>query len=380
MENRATNNTQMAFSEEQAMLLESAQNFCRDQSSIAIVRSLLDKPQSWSDEVWTQMVELGWTGVALPEQYGGSGLGVGALVPLLECMGRALMGAPLMSSALLGQAILRAGNSEQKERWLPALAEGHIGSLALLDNDDWGDTRIQCKATQEGDLVTLSGTKPFVDNGLQSQIIGALVTVNDQAALAIISGDALAQASRNAHVSLDETKRSARLNLDCVTVSRSDLIQGPALENALHDVRLLGALFAAAEAAGSMGACLDLIVDYLKTRKQFGRLIGSHQALKHPTVEILNDLNSLRSLVYHAATICGSDPLDADAEIACRMAKASATTGLVHAADRAVQFHGGMGFTYECDAQLYARRAQWVQSQFGDSAHHNKRLAVLLFD
>jgi alkylation response protein AidB-like acyl-CoA dehydrogenase len=119
-------------------------------------------------------------------------------------------------------------------------------------------------------------------------------------------------------------------------------------------------------------------VEYLKIRKQFGKLIGSYQALKHPTVDILTATDSARSFIYHAATIVGDGALDSDAEIACRMAKAHACQTLLYAGDRAVQFHGGMGFTYECDAQLYIRRAQWSQQQFGDAQHHRKRLASLL--
>ena len=121
-------------------------------------------------------------------------------------------------------------------------------------------------------------------------------------------------------------------------------------------------------------------MEYLNTRKQFGRLIGSYQALKHGTVKILTDMDSARSHVYHAATVVGAGELDRDAEIACRMAKAQASDALCYAGDRAVQFHGGMGFTYECDAQLYIRRAQWAQQQFGDAYHHRKRLAPLLLD
>ena len=107
---------------------------------------------------------------------------------------------------------------------------------------------------------------------------------------------------------------------------------------------------------------------------------AADQALKHPAVEILTQVDASRSFIYHAATLVGEDPLDRDAEIACRMAKAQATETLRYAGDRAVQFHGGMGFTYECDAQLYIRRAQWSQQQFGDAQHHRKRLAKLLLD
>jgi alkylation response protein AidB-like acyl-CoA dehydrogenase len=125
---------------------------------------------------------------------------------------------------------------------------------------------------------------------------------------------------------------------------------------------------------------LDTLVGYLTTRKQFGRLIGSYQALKHPTVDILLQMDSARTLIYHAATLINDASLNKDTEIACRMAKAQATDALLFAGDRSVQFHGGMGFTYDCDAMLYIRRAQWAQHQYGDAQHHRKLLAPLLLD
>ena len=179
---------------------------------------------------------------------------------------------------------------------------------------------------------------------------------------------------------IDETKRAARVVFDGVEIAQGSLITGAGVAPALRDVKLLGALLSAAEAAGSAAACLDLVVEYLKTRKQFGRLIGSYQALKHPTVDILLAMDAARSHVYHAATLVSATALDDAAECACRMAKVQATEALCLAGDRAVQFHGAMGFTYECDAQLYLRRAQWAQQQFGDAAHHRKQLAALLLD
>jgi acyl-CoA dehydrogenase len=167
-----------------------------------------------------------------------------------------------------------------------------------------------------------------------------------------------------------------------VTLSPDALL--PHSEQALKDVRLIGALLIAAEATGTSAATLDCIVSYLTSRIQFGRLIGSYQSLKHPTVEILLQMDSARSLIYHAATLFdkGLDegPVAADTEIACRMAKAQATETLLFAGDRAVQFHGGMGFTYDCDAMLYIRRAQWAQHQYGDAQHHRLHLARLLLD
>ncbi|HAN28989.1 MAG TPA: acyl-CoA dehydrogenase, partial [Haliea salexigens] len=198
--------------------------------------------------------------------------------------------------------------------------------------------------------------------------------------LAVVPATAVAPAVRRDHVLIDATRRAQSIDFTGIQVSEEAVLRGPAVASALRDVRLMGALLLAAEAGGSAASCLDTTVDYLKTRKQFGKLIGSYQALKHPCVDILMAVDSTRSFVYHAATLLGEDALDTDAEIACRMAKAQATETLKYAGDRAVQFHGGMGFTWECDAQLYLRRAQWVQQAFGDAPHHRKRLAELLLD
>ena len=201
------------------------------------------------------------------------------------------------------------------------------------------------------------------------------------AALAIVDAEQLAPTALQANTLIDQTKRAATVDFSGVEVDANNIVTGDKVASALRDIRLLGALLVAAEATGSSGACLDTIVEYLTTRKQFGKLIGSYQALKHPTVEILTATDSARSFIYHAATmVAGDAELDRDAEIACRMAKAHASETLLYASDRAVQFHGGMGFTYECDAQLYIRRAQWSQQQFGDAQHHRKRLAALLLD
>jgi alkylation response protein AidB-like acyl-CoA dehydrogenase len=175
---------------------------------------------------------------------------------------------------------------------------------------------------------------------------------------------------------IDLTHRAADVDFDAVEPAA--LIEGESVAAALRDYRLLGALLLAAESTGSSAACLQAVVEYLRTRKQFGRLIGSYQALKHPTVDMLTQTDSSRSFIYHAASLLDDAPLSRDAEIACRMAKAQASETLKFAADRAVQFHGAMGFTWECDAQLYLRRAQWAQQQFGDALHHRKRLAALL--
>jgi alkylation response protein AidB-like acyl-CoA dehydrogenase len=367
--------TELHFSEEQAMLLDVAREFCRDKSPISVVREQLETDPGYNPELWCEIAELGWCGISLPEACGGSGLGIGALVPVVESMGRALLASPLVSSALAGQLLLRAAGAERSERWLSAIAGGGAATVAWLENADWGDTHVRVEL-DAGNV--LRGSKRFVVDAAAADVIVVPASRGNEVVLAVVATEKLAATAITQNTLIDLTRRSANIDFSGVALDAADIVAGPEVERALADTILLGALLVAAEAAGSAGACLDTVVEYLKTRKQFGKLIGSYQALKHPCVDILVELDSARSFIYHAATVVTDAPLDTDAEIACRMAKAQASEVLSCAGDRAVQFHGGMGFTWECDAQLYIRRAQWSQQQFGDPLHHRKRLATLL--
>ena len=381
-----TGNTALAFSDEQSMLLESAKSFCGDKSDINAVRSLLKSDSGHNPKVWQEMVALGWTGIAIPEQYGGFNMGLGSTVPVIESMGRHLLGTAFITSTLAAQAILRGGSEAQREKWLPKVVEGTVGTMALLDNEDWGAKLCGVTATLNGSgstsQIALSGKKQLVADATVADFFVVSINHNGNPTLAIVDASQLAEGAITANTLIDETKRAATVDFTGVTISPNALL--PHSEQALKDVRLIGALLIAAEATGTSAATLDCIVSYLTSRIQFGRLIGSYQSLKHPTVEILLQMDSARSLIYHAATLFdkGLDkgPVEADTEIACRMAKAQATETLLFAGDRAVQFHGGMGFTYDCDAMLYIRRAQWAQHQYGDAQHHRLHLARLLLD
>jgi acyl-CoA dehydrogenase len=355
------------------MLLESARGFCRDQGGIPAVRERLEGEHDYTPELWRAIVEMGWTGIGLPDAVGGSGLDIGAAVPVLESMGRYLMGTPLMSTLLAGQLLLRAAGESQHAA-LAALAAGRMAAVADLESEDTaGDVTTQIDAAG-----VLRGRKRLVMDGASADLLLVTAQRDGDAALAVLDREAIDSATLSPRTLIDLTHRAVDVSLDGVRASA--VVEGPGVAAALRDYRLLGALLVAAESSGAAAACLDTIVDYLKTRKQFGRLIGSYQALKHPAVDILNGVDSSRSFIYHAATLVSQAALDRDAEAACRMAKAQATETLKFAADRAVQFHGGMGFTWECDAQLFLRRAQWAQQQFGDAQQHRRRLAVLLLD
>ena len=370
-------NTALKFSDEQAMLLDVAREFCNNKSPMASVRAQLETETGYDAAIWDEMVALGWAGIALPESCGGSGMGVATAVPVVEAMGRAMLGTPLISTTLAAQLLMRAGGENEMESLLTAIAAGTTATVALLENADWGDTRTACTLSAQG---VLQGGKKYVADATVAALFVVVIECKGAPALAVVRAEQLGEGAIRPNTLIDQTKRSASVDFTGVAVAEGDLVTGAAVASALRDLRLLGALLTAAEATGAAASCLDTVVEYLKTRKQFGKLIGSYQALKHPAVDILTAVDSGRSFIYHAATLAGEDPLDRDAEIACRMAKAHATETLLFAGDRAVQFHGGMGFTYECDAQLYIRRAQWSQQQYGDAQHHRKRLATLLLD
>ncbi len=373
-----THNLTMDFSEEQAMVLEQARQFCGEKSPIPSVRNLLDSVSGFDAAVWEEQVQLGWMGLAIPEAYGGLGLGISCSVPVAEAMGKNLLTTPFIASTLAAQAILRGGDEWQREQWLPGLATGTVASLALLDDGDWGGSLCEAEVVRRNDEYILSGQKWFVAHGATAEFFVVSARCEGSTVLAVVSAE---QVTKNeSQVLIDETQRAAKISFDQVNLSSSAILSQADTDGLLADLCLLGALLTAAEAAGSAIACLETVVEYLNIRKQFGRLIGSYQALKHPTVESLNAVDSARSHIYHAAGLLGSDALDNDAEIACRMAKVLATDAICYAGDRAIQFHGGMGFTYECNAQLYLRRAQWSQQYYGDSRHHRTRLARILLD
>lgn len=373
------NNLAIGLSDEQGMLLDSAREFCRNRSTISEVRALLQSEAGYDPQVWQELVDLGWMGAAIAEAHGGSGLGIGSVVPIVECMGKHLLTTPFIPATLVAQALQRGGSAQQCETHLQAICAGEVATLALLESEDWGEQGVTLTAESSGDALLLGGVKTQVAYAEQASLFLLSVQFEGERSLLLVPAANLGGEAITPQVTIDETRRSSRVDFTGVEVSRENLLPGDA-DPVIRDLMLLGALLYGAEATGSAAACMDVTVEYLKTRKQFGRLIGSYQALKHPIVDVLCSMDSARSFIYHAATIVGEEALDADAEIACRMAKAQASEALKFAGDRAVQFHGGMGFTYECDAQLYIRRAQWSQQVFGDAYHHRKRLAPLLLD
>lgn len=368
----------IGFSEDQASLLEVATDFCQRRSPVATVRRLMEDEAGHDPAVWTELGDLGWLGVAIPEVYGGSGLGLAEVVPLVEQMGRRLMAGPFVSTTLVAQGLIAGGTEDQKREVLPRIAAGEAAALALAELDtDWEADSIACTATRQADgRLALSGLKVLVTDANAARRILASVRLDGAPALVLLTPEDLPAGALRRETVIDETRRSFALTLDGVVLEADRLLDPGRARAALEHLHLAANLLAAADMVGGTQACIDYTLGYLRTRTQFGKVIGSYQALKHPIVEAYTRYEQARSHLYSAAH-CFNE--QGTGEIAVRMAKAAADVAYSFAADRSIQFHGGFGFTWDCDAQLYRRRAIWHAAQFGDAAFHRKKLARLLF-
>jgi len=366
----------IAFSEEQAQLLEIASSFARDKFPMDKARARIAAADDFDPAVWREMVSLGWLGVAIPEEFGGSGLSLAEVVTIAEPLGRNVAGTPLVSTTLVAQALMKAGTDAQKREWLAKICEGAIGALALSElHGDWNLEHLTAKAAEVNDGLALSGTKTFVTDAASADLAIVSVSLGGKPALVLLDKSALGKAQIVREIVIDETRRSYRVKLDGITVPKSSLLDQSKTQAALKHIDEAACLLLAAEMCGGAAGVIAVTIEYLKTRKQFGRYIGSYQALKHPMVDALVALDAARSHLYYAAGIFGRSP---DSEIAVRMAKAQAGDALAFASDRAIQFHGGFGFTYDCDAQLYRRLGIWCDARHGDAAYQRRRLADLI--
>jgi len=366
----------IGLSEEQAELLNLSEKFCRERSPIEKVRALLGDERGFDPAVWNEIAELGWTAIAIPEAYGGVGLSLAGVAPVMEQMGRFLMASPFLSTTLAVEALLIGGGEAQKRAMLPNIAEGASATLALSEaNNDWDLSNIEARATPDGDEFALSGVKNFVLDAAAAQWIIVSALMDERPALFVLDSDKLPAGALRRETVIDETKRSFALKLDGCRVSASDLLDPAKAQKTFAHICLVGDLLNTAEMVGGARAVIDYTIDYLNTRKQFGKLIGSYQALKHPVVDAYTLYEQARSHLYAAAYSFNEQGAG---EIATRMAKAQAETAYSYASDRAIQFHGAFGFTYDCDAQLHRRRAIWCAAQYVDAAYQQRKLASLI--
>lgn len=367
---------EIGFSEEQIDMLNVAQTFCREKSPMDKVRKLMTTELGYDADVWAEMGALGWLAIAIPEEYEGVGLSLTEIVPVAEQLGRYMMNTPFISTTLAAQAVIVGGREVQKAEILPSIAGGAAASLALSETSgDWNLSNIETIAVSDGARYRLSGKKTFVMDLPNANWVIISAKLKGDVVLFVVPRSELPKSDIRREGIIDETKRSYELTLNELLVSAETLMDIQGVSATLDHIHLSANLLNAAELTGGCQSCIDYTVEYLKTRKQFGKLIGSYQALKHPTVDAFVDYQKSRSLLYAAAY---SFYKQGEGEIATRMSKAQADKAMSFAADRSIQFHGGFGFTYDCDAQLYRRRAIFNTSQFGDAKFHKRKLANML--
>ncbi len=366
------------LSEEQEQLKNSARDLLRNECSTALVRGAMAEPDGMPRELYRKIAGLGWAGIIIPEEFGGAGLGLLDMAILLaECGYAAMPGPFLFSSTLAASALMLGGSDALKRRWLPALADGSaIGALAIVEENDslsLGD--IAAHARKDGAGYALNGVKMFVPYAhIADFVIVAARDGGDAGDLGFWLVERGARGmSADVLVNLDQTRRVSRLRLDGVAVpAEARLNGGVAMLDRLIDI---GAVAIAADSLGGIERALEMAVEYSKIREQFGRPIGSFQALKHLAADIVAELEPARSLLWYAAY--AQDALPAEASRAAAMAKARFSDIYTRATGRSVLMHGGIGFTWEHDIHLWFKRARFNESMFGSPVFHRERLARL---
>jgi len=368
---------ELRYSEEQEQLRALVRRFCEERSPETAVRAQLTREPGWDPAVWSALAgELGVTGLLVPEELGGAGLSPVELVVVMEEMGRALLCAPFFSSAVLAvSALLESGDALAQKDYLPTMASGErVATLAWAEaRSGWDPARVELRARRAGSGWVLEGSKTPVTDGASAALILVAARCDSGVGLFAVEGDARGLV-REPIPPLDLTRRLARLEF-ASTPARLIGAEGEALAGLERTLDLAAAALAA-EAVGGAQFCLDLAVEYAKTRLQFGRPIGSNQAIKHKCADLLCDVETARSAVMHAGFAAGES---AEAlRIASAMAKAYCSEVFFGAAARCLQIHGGIGFTWDNPTHLYLKRAKSTALLMGDPVYQRDRLARAL--
>jgi alkylation response protein AidB-like acyl-CoA dehydrogenase len=352
------------LTDEQRMLKDAARDFFREQAPVTRLRRQRDEKTSGRDpDLWRDIAGLGFAGVIIPEEYGGAGLGYVALGAVLEEAGRTLVASPLHSSALAGaSALLLAGTDAQKQEWLPKIASGEaIAALAVDEGAHHAPVRSKLKF--EGGKLT--GEKKYVADGHIADVI--IVIAAD--ALYLVRSDASGLARRELVTA--DSRGAADLKFEATPAEKMN--GGAEVIDAILDRARIGL---AAEMVGTASEAFEITSEYLKTRRQFGQVIGGFQALQHRAAKLFTDLELTRSCVLAAL-----DALDRNADNIAEyasLAKARASETLHLASNEMVQLHGGIGMTDEHDAGLYLKRARVAEALYGSASFHRDRYAALL--
>ena len=363
-----------AFTEEQEELRKTVRQFLEAKSSEEAVREQMETTDGFDAAVWSQMGEqMGLQGLIVPEEFGGSGFSYVELGIVLEEMGRSLLCAPFFSTVVLAaNTLIHSGDDAAKAAHLPGIASGEtIATVAFTEpSGKWDESGITMQASGSGSDWTLNGTKMFVIDGHTANLIIVAARTGKGVSLFAVSGDA-AGLTRTALSTMDQTRKQAKLEFSNTPAT----LIGTEGEgwNVLNTVLDLAAVGLAAEQVGGAQKVLEMAVEYAKVRVQFGRPIGSFQAIKHKCADMLLEVESAKSAAYYGMW-CAAEMNDELASVAS-LAKAYCSEAYFHATAENIQIHGGIGFTWEHPAHLYFKRAKSSELLFGDPTYHRELLA-----
>jgi alkylation response protein AidB-like acyl-CoA dehydrogenase len=361
-----------AFSPDQELLRGTARAFLEEHVTPATVRALWNDARGERDDLWKEMARLGWLGLAIPEEHGGSALGLVETAIVLEELGRVACPGPYLETVVLARSLGLAGSAAQQARWLPAIAGGAArGTVAFLDVElNWSPDAVRTRAESGPDGIRLTGVKQWVPWAHVADVLLVPAHGPDGFALFLVESGA-----PGLHVSpvpaMDPGMRWATVRLDGVRVPPAARVgESGTGAGLLGELLGWGAVGAAATMLGAARRSLDLSVEYAKVREQFGQPIGSFQAIRHRCAEMLLEVENAHAATYYAAW--AQDANAEDRALAASVAKAYVSDAARKVCGDAIQVHGGIGFTWEYDLHLYFKRAKTLEATWGDADYHRE--------
>jgi len=372
----------LILTEEQQFLKDTAQSFSRDKTPTNHFRKLRDDNSSkcWDDSIWQEMVQLGWSGILVPEDFGGSDFGVAGISVIMQELGKTLTPSPLLATAVLGVSTIKLlGSGEQKNMYLSKIVSGEItAALAIDEGSHHSPFNIEASAKLEGDNWVLNGQKVFVIDGASADIILIVARTSGKAGesngLSVFVADKNSAGLEISRIATADCRNYANITMNNLSLNQNTLlgeidVAGEVVEKVLD----LGRIAIASEMLGNTEEAFEITVNYLKERKQFGVAIGSFQALQHRAAKMFCEIELTKSAVM--AAMHAADENSNELERLSSLAKFQAGETLHLVSNEAIQMHGGIGVTDEYDIGFYLKRARVAEQIFGTSEYHQARYA-----
>jgi len=372
----------LVLTEEEQFLKDTAKNFAEERCPISHFRSLRDNndPNLWDENIWKEMTALGWPGILIPEEYGGSNFGITGISVILEECAKTLTPSPLFATGVLGAfSITNFGNDDQKKNYLPKISSGDLTTaLAVDESSHHNPADTEMVAKKDGKKFILNGKKTFVIDGASANLLIVLARTSgnkgESSGLTLFLVDSNDDGIEKIKLEMADSRNYANINFNNVEVSANNILGdeetgGETVENILD----IGRIAIASEMLGNAEAAFETTLDYLKQRKQFGVLIGSFQALQHRAAEMFCELELTKSSVM--AAMKAADEGSNELQRLSSLSKTMAGETLHLVSNEAVQMHGGIGVTDEYDIGFFLKRARVAEQIFGSAKFHTERYA-----